>query len=211
MKVYRASLVSASNLSFSKFYRVEAMPKESPDAYEARTWRERLHYDDKGHVYIPAMMQKNCLAGIAQYLGETIKGRGKRTWTKIFESGLICPFNSHLFDENGANISKDDVQPEWLFVPSNGRRGGETRVEKCFPLIKYWEADWIIQVVDESVTKDVLEHHLHEAGLFMGVGRFRPSKNGIYGRFALDSLDVLSEDEVKKMFAPPAKRSKQAA
>jgi hypothetical protein len=37
----------------------------------------------------------------------------------------------------------------------------------------------------------VFEHHLHEAGKFIGIGRFRPRNNGFYGRF-----DVLGVREV---------------
>jgi hypothetical protein len=38
-------------------------------------------------------------------------------------------------------------------------------------------------IFDDTITKEVFERHLTEAGRFVGIGRFRPENGGIYGRF----------------------------
>src|SRR2546430_7277359 len=43
-------------------------------------------------------------------------------------------------------------------------------------------------VIDETVTKDVLEEFLDVAGSFIGVGSFRPENRGIWVRFKVVSL-----------------------
>ena len=77
---------------------------------------------------------------------------------------------------------------QWIHVPSDGMRGGSKRVLKCFPVVKKWSGDLTITVLDETITKDVLERHLIEAGNFIGVGSLRVQNNGIYGRFKVNSL-----------------------
>jgi len=163
--------------SSSRHYVVDMLNKESKPDYEARTWRERLHYDDKGDVYIPPMAFKNCLSDIARYLSVQIPGKGKSTYTKHIEAGIF------IGDPLFLGVKKDDVPGEWVYVPSDGKRGGGKRVDKCFPVLKKWGGEITIDILDDTVTRDVLELHLKEAGRFIGVGRFRPRNNGFYGRF----------------------------
>ena len=85
-------------------------------------------------------------------------------------------------------IKKDEVEGEWLFVPSDGKPGGSTRVSKCFPLIHEWQGEVTWYVLDETITEDVFRRHLVEAGNFIGVGRFRPARGGFYGRFVTEDV-----------------------
>ena len=182
MKSYIAHLKSASPYSQGKHYSAEKLDKESNEDYEKRTWRERMHVNSSNNVFIPPMSIKNCLAEAAKYLGIQIPGKGKATYTKHFEAGVL------VMDPIVLPIKKDEVAGEWLFVPSDGKRGGGKRVSKCFPLIHEWEGMVEIHVLDETITRDVLLHHLEEAGKFIGLGRFRPRNNGYYGRFSVESL-----------------------
>ena len=185
MKTFVARLKSVSVYSQSKFHQTEKLEKEGHDAYERRTCRDRLHVDEDGMVFIPPMAFKNCLAEAAKYLSIQIPGKGKNTYTKHFEAGLL------VMDPVPLGIKKEDVPIEGLFVPSDGRRGGGKRVMKWFPYIPKWEGEVPFYVLDETITKDVLALHLEQSGKFIGIGRFRPRNNGFYGRF-----DVLSLKEV---------------
>lgn len=144
--------------------------------FEARTWREHIHADDRG-VYIPATAIKNCLSEAAKFLSMSVPGKGKATYTKNFEAGIMCSTNVHL------GIKPEDVAGEWLFLPSDGKRGGGSRVWKCYPVIPAWSGDVECVVLDGMITPEVFEAHLKAAGMFIGVGRFRPRNNGFYGRW----------------------------
>ncbi|HVM95312.1 MAG TPA: hypothetical protein VMT89_02930 [Candidatus Acidoferrales bacterium] len=183
MKTYIATLESVSPYSQSRHYDVPKLEKESHEDYEKRTWRERCHVDDDGFVFIPPMAFKNALAECAKFLGIQIPGKGKQNYTKHFEAGVL------VMDSVVLPLKKADVRGEWLFVPSDGRRGGGKRVNRCFPLIPHWTGSLPIHVLDETITKPVLITHLEEAGKFIGIGRFRPRNNGFYGRFKLLGLD----------------------
>ena len=136
-----------------------------------------MHYDENGEIFVSEMMIKNMLSEAAKFRGEQIKGKGKSTYTKHFEAGIFVNAPMML------GVNKDDVECEIIVVPSDGKRGGTSRVPKRFPKLLTWEGKAVISVLDETITKDVLERHLTDAGNFIGLGRFRPRQNGLYGRF----------------------------
>lgn len=175
-------LRSIAPYSQSKKIQSERDRKETHADHEKRCWRERLHQNEKGEVYIPPMALKNCLAECAKFMSVQIPGRGKSTYTKHFEAGLL------VTDPIMLGIQADQVEGEWLFVPADGNRGGGKRVDKCFPLLPSWEGLFTCFVLDQTITKDVFDLHLREAGRFIGLGRFRPRNAGFYGRFQVDDL-----------------------
>lgn len=179
MKRAVATLKSVGPYSQSKFYEVEKKEKEGHAEYEERTWRERMHCNADGKVFIPPMAFKNCLAEAAKFLSVQIPGKGKTTYTKHFEAGIM------IQSEVVLPLLKKDVKGEWLFVPASGRRGDGKRVKKCFPLIPSWEGNVEIFIIDDTITEAPLRYHLEQAGQLIGIGRFRPRNNGYYGRFKL--------------------------
>lgn len=192
MKRAVCKLKSVSPYSQSKHYSVEDVPKEnkgkeSSKDYEARTWRNRLHVNKDGNVFIPPMAFKNCVSEVAKYLGEQIPGKGKSTYTKHFEAGVL------VVDALTLPVKAEDVKGQWLFVPSDGKRGGAKRVDKCFPVIHEWEGTVEFLILDEMITEDVFRKHLEEAGRFIGIGYFRPRNNGYWGRFSVENIKWLAE------------------
>ena len=157
--------------------------KETHEDFEKRTWRERMHVTEDGYVFIPPMAFKNALSESAKFTSTQIPGKGKATYTKHFEAGvLVC-------DPVVLAIKAEAVPGEWLFVPSDGKRGGGSRVMKCFPVIHEWSGVAIFHVLDDTITGPVFEKTLEEAGSFIGLGRFRPRNNGYYGRFEVTSFE----------------------
>lgn len=183
MKKIIATLKSSSPYSQSKHYDVPKLEKESSADYETRTWRERCHYDESGIIFMPPMVFKNCLSEAAKYLSIQIQGKGKSTYTKHFEAGLL------VMDPVSLKLHKDKVKGESYFVPADGKRGSGKRVSKTFPVIPAWSGEVIFYVLDETITRDVFTYHLEEAGKFIGVGRFRPRNNGFYGRFTVEKIE----------------------
>lgn len=178
-----AALKSISPYSQSKHYDEPAKTdKESARDYEVRTWRERMHVNETGNVFIPPMSFKNCLSEAAKYLSVQIPGKGKSTYTKHFEAGVL------VMDALILPFRKTEVAGEWLFVPTDGVRGSGKRVSKCFPVIPEWSGRVTFYILDETITKDVFMQHLEQSGQFIGIGRFRPRNNGFYGRFEADKL-----------------------
>jgi hypothetical protein len=180
MKTVKVKITGTSPLSFSKYVNELKLEKENPADYDERTWRERMHYDSNGQVFVPPMMFKNALSAAAKYRGEQIVGKGKSNYTKHFEAGIF------INEPMPLGVNKDDVKKESILVPADGRRGGTTRVLKHFPKIENWTGVVTCYILDEIITKDVFERHLQDAGNFIGIGRFRPRNNGYYGRFSAE-------------------------
>lgn len=176
------TLKSISPYSQSRFHDTPKLERELADDYERRTWKERLHTADDGRIFIPPMAFKNCLAEAAKYMSKAIPGKGKATYTKHFEAGVLVVEGLTL------DKTKDDAISEWLFVPADGIRGSGKRVKKCFPLIREWGGKVNFVVLDELITESVFREILEGAGQFIGIGRFRPKNNGYYGRFEISNL-----------------------
>jgi hypothetical protein len=175
-------LVSMSPYSQSKYIQEKKTRDETHADFEKRSWKQRCHWNEAGNLFIPPMSFKNCLSEAAKYKSIQIPGKGKSTYTKHFEAGVL------VVEPLVLSVTQDSVSHEWLHVPSDGRRGGTTRVEKCFPLIPAWSGEVTFHVLDEIITEEVFTEHLRDAGSFIGMGRFRPRNNGFYGRFKVESV-----------------------
>lgn len=182
MKTAIATLTSVSPYSQSRFHDTPKLENEPSDKYRERTWRNHLHTDDKGMVFIPPMTFKNALGEAAKYLGKTVPGKGKATYTKYFDSGVM------VLEPVQTGIKASEVQSENLFLPSDGIRGSGKRVMKTYPIIPKWTAKVRFTILNDMLTENVFEEHLKIAGQYIGIGRFRPIKNGYYGRYAVESV-----------------------
>ncbi len=184
MKTAVCKLRSTSPYSQGKYHQTPELDKELKSDYDKRTWRERLHYlPDTGQIYIPPMSFALSVKEAAKYLNIQIPGKGKSTYTKNFDAGIM------VTEPLLINAYKDTVESESLHVPADGRRGGSTRVIKTFPLIRKWEGSVTFYILDNIITEDIFRTVLEASGNLIGIGRFRPRNCGYYGRFEV--LDII--------------------
>lgn len=186
MKTVSFTMTGESPISFGRYIQSKKNTGESHDAFEQRTWKERCHIDKNGIVFIPAMAVKNMLADCAKFLSETVPGKGKATYTKHFEAGLM------VVDSLPLGVHIDDVEGETLPVPSDGKKGGGSRVLKTFPIIRDWKARATVIVLDPLLIDkpDVIKRYAEHAGKFIGIGRWRPRNGGLNGRFSVSEFQV---------------------
>jgi len=201
MKKALVRIVGQSEYAQSKFHGTEKLPREGADDYEQRTWRERAHYDAEGNVKIPALAFKKCIAEAAKYLSLQIPGKGKATYTKNFQSGILVvqdvpvayngkPVTMSMLDE-----PKSGFYGKRMFVPADGVAGSGKRVHRIHPVIDVgWTAEFEFLILDDIITQDVFQKHLEIAGMLIGVGAFRVRNGGIMGRFQADIINW-QEDE----------------
>lgn len=183
MRIATAHLKSESPYSQSRAHETEKLDKETPDAYDKRTWREHCHADKNGRIFIPPMAFKMGLDAAGKMLSRRIKGKGTATYTKFFASGILC------IEPVFIQATKDKVQGERVYCNADGKRGSGKRVWRIFPTIPEWSATVTFHVLANEITKDIFEEHLRQAGAFVGVGRFRPENGGYYGRYKVDRIE----------------------
>jgi len=182
MRTVTVKVKGVSALGFSKHYELAKLEKESSADYEERTWRNRIHTDKEGQAVVSPMQWKNMLRDVGAFLSEQIPGKGKSTFKKHFLSGVL------VVDPSPLGIAAKDVSCERLFVPSDGITGSGKRVWKNFPVIPVWAAEFTAFILDETITKEVFERHVEQAGKFIGIGFFRPARGGVKGRFEIASF-----------------------
>jgi len=182
MKIAIATLKSLSPYTQSRKLSTPKKDKESAANYEARVWRDRIHVNDDGFVFIPPMAFKFAIETAAKYLRMRIPGKDKSEFGKHFKSGVIVTEGPVL------PIKRDDVSGIWLSLHANGKRGSGSRVDRCMPTIQSWNGDVTFYILDDTITKEVFEIHLKEAGNFIGIGQFRPENGGYHGRFTVGKI-----------------------
>lgn len=183
MKIACVTLESLAPYSQSRMHNTPKNEKESYADYEERTWRERMHVNADGFVFIPPMAFKFSLQTAARFLRVKIPGKGNSEYGKHFIAGVIVPEGLML------SQTQDEVEGEWLHLDANGKRGSGTRVLRCMPCIPTWNGIVRYFVLDDTIGKEVFETHLSEAGSFIGVGRFRPENGGYYGRYKVAKIE----------------------
>lgn len=183
MRTVTVQIQGVSPYSQSKMHDTPKLDKETPDAYERRTWREKMTTDANGMVVIPAMAFKQALPVAARKLGKQIPGRGKSTYTKFFEADVICVNDAPL------GVAKDAVDSVTINANSDGVRGSGKRVKRIFPQIPEWHTSAQFMIFDDTVTPEVFEEVFAAAGMGVGVGRFRPENGGLNGRFRAVHFD----------------------
>ena len=96
MKTAIVTIKGVAPYCASRFHNTPRLEKETPDAYEQRTWREKAHYDEDGIAFIPGKAFKFALATCARKLGLQVPGRGKKTYKDSFASGVLILENLSL-------------------------------------------------------------------------------------------------------------------
>lgn len=149
--------------------------KERPEDYDDRTWRNKIYTKD-GNVVIPPMAFKFSLDRASKISGRQIPGKGKATYSKFFDSGVIVTDFVPIAPESA-------IECERVFVHSNGVRGAGKRVWRNFPRVDVWSGEVTYYIIADEIPKDVFEDAVRSAGVLVGLGRFRPENSGYFGRY----------------------------
>jgi hypothetical protein len=134
-------------------------------------------------VVIPAHGLHQAIAAAAKYSKRQIPGQGKATWTAKFTAGIT------LLEDPAINVDPATVDAVTISANADGTRGSGKRVPRKFPVIPQWSATFDVVVLDPIITEVVFREMLEMAGMFIGIGRFRPEKGGTNGRFRIDAID----------------------
>lgn len=179
------TLASITPYSQSRQHDEPKLEGENHEAYDVRTWRSKLSVatrDGKPTVVIPAHGLHQAIAAAAKYSKRQIPGQGKATWTAKFLSGIT------LFEDPALNIDPAAVGSVTISANADGVRGSGKRVPRRFPILPEWEATFDVYILDPIITQEVFREMVEIAGMFIGIGRFRPQNGGTNGRFKIKSL-----------------------
>lgn len=180
------TITGIAPLSQSRQHDEPKLEGENHEDYDKRTWRHKLsvaEVDGRQTVVLPAHGIHQAMINAAKYCKRQIPGQGKATWTKKFESGISILENPAL------NIDPETVPVVTISANADGVRGSGKRVPRRFPVMAPgWEATFDVWILDPIITEEVFREMAEIAGMFIGLGRFRPEKGGTNGRFKVSKL-----------------------
>ncbi|RYD64681.1 MAG: hypothetical protein EOP83_09195 [Verrucomicrobiaceae bacterium] len=161
--------------------------RESHDAFEKRVWKTKAHWHE-GVMVIPGTSFTGAMIEACRKFGHQVPGRARKTYTSFFEAGvLVQGARAVLYDQNGDTVTEETIQSVDLLQSAAGKKGklSGSRVWRRFPIVQAWTADVCFYVMDDTITQDIFEKVLTEAGMFVGIGRWRPENGGNNGRFEI--------------------------
>ena len=147
-------------------------------------WNKTIYFDEKVGVYLPASVFEACLINA----GKQFK-IGRIAATGYVKSGVFC-MDEHLpflvdgtpvmtLDDKRINIDKRTVKN-----PSTKGRNMRYRAK-----FDKWSSEFKLMVTsDDYINSDLLEEIINYAGMYVGVGDYRPR----FGRFTLESIKEVS-------------------
>lgn len=178
------TLTGLTPMTHSHQHDTPKLEGESHEDYDIRTWRNKLNISDDGSsVVIPLHGMTQCLVSAAKYSKKQIPGQGKATWTAKFMAGIM------LTDSPRLNVDPKSLGCVIISANADGIRGSGKRVPRRFPVIPTgWQTTFQVYILDPIITEQVFAEVMEGAGIFVGLGQFRPEKGGTNGRFKLDKL-----------------------
>ena len=98
----------------------------------------------------------------------------------------------------GEVTASDYGTPDEILLPdydtldkrSAVNRNVKARVVVVRPKWTNWEASFTLQVFEDTITKETVKQLLEYAGSYVGIGSFRPTNNGMFGRFEVKNITV---------------------
>jgi hypothetical protein len=156
-------------LPYRHFY-FDRLPNESHADYQQRTWREHLHVDRHGEVFIPPNEVQRIIHKAAKF------------WDVRLSPGGISVFKPIML-----GVKAKDVTPETFVEPDDTR-------EWLWPILPKWSGDveiiahgesWLrsSQRTDNTHLQDIIE----DIGQHVGFGWRRPEHkaHNTYGKFVI--------------------------
>lgn len=150
---------------------------------------ERIYRDENGRMGIPTINLIGALKGAGRAIKNGKKAISTATTTTLFSflefSDEFIPFDD--LDENGEIPWRVDKRRG---VMKNG--AAQVAVGIIRPKFEKWSFTVTVRLNEKLLREETLKALFVEAGTNMGLGDFRPSKNGPFGRFEVVKFEAIT-------------------
>lgn len=148
---------------------------ERPDVSLVDAERAEFHCyrNADGKCYIPAEQLRIALINAGGYTKAKV-GNAKRSMKNIVAAMFM-------------------ITPEEILLPDYDQIDKRSAVNKNIkarvivlrPKWSTWEAEFTLRVDNDTITEETIGEIITNAGQFVGIGSYRPTNNGYFGRFEL--------------------------
>lgn len=178
MKVYRVSVQGITPLLMHRF------PMDGADSPGKRRsgvpdWKEEaeraLYRDETGVIYEPATHIESALREAARNF--KVSGRRGATYFRLVGSTVTVSPDAIPHDSPDYQIDSRPVVVQ------------KARVVRYRPRFDKWGLAFHIVCHDDQLPGEIVKQVLDYAGLYVGIGDFRPGKGGKFGRFIVTRFE----------------------
>lgn len=183
----------------------EKKSKPGDDRTPAHRWIGCL-YEHEGFLVIP---NQNLMTLLREGGSRCSTGKGNKTYKRETQSGIFISDPAWVLLVNGRRIPMapiNELQVEPIFIKHEAtvkKLGFELHVKRVSlnnkkhirvrPIFRSWALEGMLEVLDDTITTEVLGKILTKAGALAGLGDWRPSAPrapGTHGRFTAKATAV---------------------
>lgn len=153
---------------------------ERPEVSQADALRAEYHCyrNTAGQCYIPADQLRGSFINAGSAVKAKVGGRSKSMKTIVAAMWMVTPEEIQLPDYNA--IDKRSAV----------NKNVKARVISVRPKWTNWNAEFVLDVGEKSTTKEMVTQIIEYAGNYVGIGSFRPTNNGMFGRFEIEEITL---------------------
>lgn len=207
MKTVHVVIKGSSALLINRFKEqdevIEAVKKSTKKDYGTpRAQAEATAYKDEktGLLWIPSTW----ISGAIKTVASDYKMPGTRKSVKSVSGGAILPVEEKLYlhkeltlkdlkiDSRGPAM-KGVLVIKDLEIDSRPVVIQRARIMRHRARLEEWSVEFHLEIDDEIIPVDNVHQILNDSGKRAGLGDFRPSKGGPFGRFIVTSWKVLKD------------------
>lgn len=183
METYKIKVEGTSPLLMNRPNQFDIADKSKDMKRETRTVdeqaEEKLYVDANKTIYIPATWFQGTIVEGGKGKKMSGKGSSRANYSKVAGSCVeINPFEIVLTPQKWKTFSVLTVNPN-----TKGRNLTHR------PMFDKWSVEFEATIDEEQIEPHVLKDIFDIAGKTVGVGDWRPSKKGRFGRFMVTSFE----------------------
>lgn len=188
MKTFKVEIEGVSPLLINRFKEQSEVPQKMKKAgkKDYGTPREQAessaYAEDDGRVWIPSSWPKGALSTVAS----DYKLPSSRKSVKSVIGGAVIPVEEKIFFKGGLTLKNIEIDSRPCVVQRARIMRYRARVEK-------WKLQFSLQIEDSILEPSNVHEMLSDAGRRAGIGDYRPSKGGPFGRFHVTGWKQLED------------------
>lgn len=136
-----------------------------------------LYYSQENGVHMPSVNVKKALEEGAKL---------SRNGDKVRKAVMILEDEIPL--EYGKKLTPEQLWNDGCFLDKRSVVVSRARVMCYRPKFQKWSLSFDVAYDEGVIHKDDILDYFNQAGAYIGLGGFRPAKNGVFGRFQAEVL-----------------------
>lgn len=138
-----------------------------------------MYVDERNKPFIPSSQIKGSLIGAGTYIKSKVGNKAKSM--KNIVAGMFF-----------VNPEKIYLTEDWVVDKRSAvNRNIKARIICIRPRWDTWSAEFNLNIDNDSITDETVKNIIEYAGQYVGIGSFRPTNNGEYGRFKIAKFEKL--------------------